>query len=111
MWSNLKSTMGNEIARAKREKELLNAKQDNVPMNCFGQKSRNDTKHTTSRAVTRTGVSAAQFISSVSEKSEPVVAFKPIGKRVEDEGSSVEKESKEVSHQVTTTGFMEGWGF
>lgn len=108
MWQSIKSSMGNEIARAKREKELLNSGKDAVPVNSFGQTVKNETKHYTPCVVTKTGVSASDLIASVSTKNEVVTEFKPNGaEQVEDNDTGYTP----VDAEVSTSGFLHGWGY
>ncbi len=107
MWTNMKSTMDHEIARGKKEKQLLSSNQNNVPVNTFGQPIKNTNTVCTSKVVTHTGESAADLIKRAGSTDGPKMEFIP---PVQD---ATEQPSTDNPSPTTlgSDGFMGGWGY
>ena len=107
MWTNMKSSMDHEIARAKKEKELLGTSKDSVPVNTFGQPIKNTNTVCTSKVVSHTGMSAADLIKRAGSTDGPTLDFVPTA---QDETEQPQTENPSTS-TLGSDGFMGGWGY
>lgn len=97
MYTNVKSSIGHEIERAKREKALKGETvSESLPVAVKTQPAVNPEKNQKPYVVVATGKSAAELIGG-SDNDKEELAFQPVN------------QDKEENLQVTSCGFMDGW--